>query len=592
MAIAIGIGLALSKKANQSVSEFFVANRGLPWWVVGTSIVATTFAADTPLAVSGLVRKQGIYQNWIWWNALLGGMLCTFFYAKLWRRAEILTDAELIELRYSGKKASLLRGLVAFYRGVILNSVVMGWVILAMAKLSEILLGWPKTLSVALLIFLAFFYTALSGFWGVVLTDLVQFVIAMIGAVALAWFSVKEVGSLATLKQRLLTEVPNGASTLSFIPNFQTASELAILTFAVALTLQWWANGEGNGYLAQRLFAAKDERHSVFASLWFNFAHYALRPWPWIIVGLASLVLFPPLTGHPTFVNESLLSDGEYLSWLLHRDPERAYPIMIAKFLPSGLRGIMVASLLAAFMSTMDTHLNWGASYLVNDLYRRFIAPGRSEKHYLNVARFGMFGLMLTAGGVALLSKTIADAWLYIFALGAGSGFVLLLRWYWWRINAWSEISALIGSFILASGKLLLPLFGLFLSDSTVKKLELFYSPEYFPIRLIAIIAAVGAIWLTVTFLTKPEPLEKLEAFYRKVRPGGWWGPIEERCSEIRGAKLGKLWLGWGLGAVGIYSALFGIGKLCLSEPLAGAIWLAITAICAAALWKLFPQLE
>ncbi len=584
---ALGIGIFLTRRASKNTEEFFIAGRNLPWWIVGTSIVATTFAADTPLAIAGLVRSEGIYKNWIWWNALLGGMLCTFFYAKLWRRAGILTDAELIELRYSGKKATFLRGLIAVYRGVIINSVVMGWVILAMAKLSEVLLGWPKLTSIAILITIAFIYTALSGFWGVVLTDLVQFAMAMTGSIALAWIAIDKIGGIGAIKIKLAQYTAENPQLLNFAPDFSTASKLAILTFATALTLQWWANGEGNGYLAQRFFSAKNEKHALFASLWFNFAHYALRPWPWILVGITSLFFFPPFREINQIITPELLNSREYLSAIATLDPERSYPMMIDLLLPTGLKGLLIASLLAAFMSTIDTHLNWGSSYLINDIYRRFIAPDKDERHYVLAARITMLLLMATAGTVALMSETISDAWLYIFVLGSGTGFVLLLRWYWWRINAWSEISALLTALLIASGKLLLPILENILSPNVLHTLEKFYSSEYFPIRLIATVTITAAVWLTTTLLTEPEPTEKLEKFYKKVQPGGWWRPIQKKINKpFSGNSAGQMWLGWAVGSIGIYSALFGIGKIFVGTPLESAFWLSLSAYSSWVLWR------
>jgi SSS family solute:Na+ symporter len=507
-------------------------------------------------------------------------MLCVFFFARLWRRAGILTDAELIELRYDGKSAPKLRGFMAIYRGVLINCVVMGWVILAMAKICEVMLGWPKVTSIIVLLLIAFIYTAMSGFWGVVITDLVQFIMAMTGSVALAGVVLWHIGGASEMVKQVAATPGVSPKVFDIVPDLSTASQMAILTFIVSLSLQWWANGEGNGYLAQRLFAAKNERHSMLAALWFNFVHYVLRPWPWIIVGLASLYYFPPLMPQQDLVIlPALLEDRAYLLYQLSLDPELAYPQMIVQFLPIGLRGLMVASLLAAFMSTMDTHLNWGASYLVNDLYKRFVRKDAAPTHYVNASRIFMAALMLLAGVVAWHSKSIEGAWIFIFVLSAGSGFVLLLRWYWWRINVWSEISAIIASLMFAIGNWLakpLAALGLISSDMMFK-IEYFYSSQMFAVRLIAIVLIVTPIWLIVTMLTRPVSQSHLESFYRRVYPGGWWKPIALLCPDITTEKVRYNWLSWLAGVVCLYSGLFGVGMFCLARYPEAIAWTALS---------------
>lgn len=575
--VAFAIGAYYTKRASQSIDEFFVAGRNLPWWIAGTSIVATTFAADTPLAVSGLIRSHGIFRNWIWWNVLMGGMLCVFFFARLWHRAGILTDAELIELRYEGRPASFLRGCMALYRGVLINCVVMGWVMLAMAKICEVMLGWPKVLSIAVLMLIAFIYTAMSGFWGVVVTDLVQFGMAMVGSFALAGIVLWHMGGASGLVTQVAATPGVSPQVFDMVPSFQTSAQMALLTFIVSLTLQWWSNGEGQGYLAQRLFSCKNETHSVLAALWFNFAHYVLRPWPWIIVGLASLYFFPPFSlSAQNFLAPELLDDHSYLLYRMSVDPELAYPEMMVRFLPIGLKGLMVASLLAAFMSTMDTHLNWGASYIINDLYKRFWVKDASAAHYIQVSRIAMFVLMILAGLTAWVSKSIESAWIFIMVLGAGSGFVLLLRWYWWRINAWSEISAILASLIIATGHVLVqPILALgWFSPATRDAIQSFYSKEMFAVRLIAITVIVTVIWVVVTFLTRPVSSAHLEHFYRRVRPGGWWSPLTSRCPDVQQDAARYGWLGWIAGVTSIYAGLFGVGMLCLARYWEGVLWL------------------
>jgi len=558
-ALALAIGVYFSKRASKNIGEFFIAGRNLPWWIAGTSIVATTFAADTPLVVSGLVRTHGIAGNWLWWNILMGSMFATFFYARLWRRANVLTDVELIEIRYAGKPASILRGSLALYRSVLLNCITIGWVMQAMVKISAAFLPWPKGVLIPAALGLVLLYSALSGFWGVVMTDLVQFVIAMVGSITLAVISMNNVGGVAALKEKL-TAVPSFTSeTLSFAPQVG-AGQLALFTFVVYIGVQWWATGtaEGGGYIAQRLFSTKNERHSVLASLWFTFAHYALRPWPWIIVGLVSMVVFVDLPADQA---------------------ESAYPKMLMEFLPVGLRGLMIASLFAAFMSTMDTQLNWGASYLINDFYRRFIRKDASDRHYVFVSRIAMVAIAIVGGTVAYFTTSIANAWRFLFTLTSGVGLVLLLRWYWWRINAWSEISALVASGIVATVLNLWPRFS---------------GTDLFPMRLVITTGVSTVVWVTVTFLTPPVPKEHLKSFYRRIRPGaGFWGPIKRLVPEIQVENRGLRDLGcWIGGVVSVYSAMFGIGKLLLGEPWLGVAMLAVSGIAAAMILRTVAQGE
>ncbi|MBN1341436.1 MAG: Na+:solute symporter [Phycisphaerae bacterium] len=549
--VAFGIGIYFSKRASQNMDEFFVAGRNLPWWLAGTSIVATTFAADTPLAVSGFVRSKGIYANWFWWSALMGGLLCVFFYARMWRRAGIITDMEFIELRYEGKAASSLRAFMSVYGGVLQNCIIMGWVMLAMAKILDVMLGWPKVTSITVLVVMALFYTVLSGFWGVVMTDLVQFIMAMAGSIALAVIVMVKMGGPAEMVRQVADAPGVDLKVFHMVPDFKTATHLAITTFVIQVTFQWWGGGQGGGYLAQRLFATRSERDSVLAALWFNFAHYVLRPWPWIIVGLASLVYFPQTQGV---------------------DPELGYPQMMARFLPTGLRGLMVASLLAAFMSTIDTQLNWGASYLINDLYKRFFVRSASARHYVNASRVAMLILIVLGALTAWKMDSISGAWIYLTVLTAGAGFVGLLRWYWWRVNPWSEISALLSSLILANANHLIAVLHRlgFVSTVAMDKVRWFHSEDLYSIRMAIIIIICTAIWVVVTYLTHPTSDAHLEAFYRRVRPAGWWRPVADRCPEVPRESAAWGWAGWLSGIVCIYTGLFGIGYLCLGHTLSG----------------------
>ena len=540
---ALGLGLYYAKRAGSNINEFFISGRNLPWWLAGTSMVATTFAADTPLAVTGLVVKDGIAGNWFWWNLVLSGMLATFLFSRLWRRAEIITDVELTELRYSGRSASLLRGFRAVYVALPINCITMGWVILAMQKIIVLTFDLPPTTSwkiIAVLVcmLIAGIYCALSGFWGVVITDLVQFGMAMVGSITLAIIAISKIGGINTLKTQLATIHGADHTILNFLPDL-SLGEGAILTFGVYLGMQWWAaNGDGSGYITQRMFAAKDERNSLLATLWFTVAHYILRPWPWILVALVSMVVYPNL-----------------------EDPEAGYPMLMLDYLPVGILGLMMAAFLAAFMSTIDTHLNWGASYLVNDFYKRFFKTDADDRHYVIVSRIAVVLIMVIAGGTSLFMDSITGAWKFLTALNAGIGLVLILRWYWWRINAWSEISAIIASAVVTSIVFILPQTR---------------GEDNFAIQMLIIVPISTIVWLIVTFLTSPVSTEQLTAFYERVRPsGGWWAPVA-RQTEIKpnAAEGGPALVNWLLGSACIYCTLFAFGKFVLGSYEVGLIFL------------------
>ncbi|MBI4435836.1 MAG: Na+:solute symporter [Candidatus Omnitrophica bacterium] len=560
--LSLSIGLYYTKRATGSLTEYFVAGRTLSWWLAGTSIVATSFAADTPLAIAGIVRTRGIQGNWYWWSGLMGGMLCVFFYARLWRRARILTDVEFVELRYGGKAASLLRLFHALYRSTLFNCVTMGWVILAMTKIVHELLGWDKAFSVGILVFVTLIYTLLSGLWGAVVTDFFQFIWAMLGCIMLAVIVVVKTGGPAALAMKsvaaaktlsaseTLSKVVAPDQLLGFVPS-PGATKLAVFSFFVFIFFQWLGGGEGGGFLAQRLFSTKNEKHSMLAVLWYNFAHYAVRPWPWIIVGLGSLIYFPNIA-----------------------DPESSYPKMMVLFLPVGLKGFLVAAFLAAFMSTITTHLNWGASYLINDVYKRFVKKDAPERHYVFMSQVATFMMAVLAGLTAWRMKSIYEAWLFIQLLMVGTSLVVLLRWYWWRVNAWSEVSAMISSLFISL---------------TLEKAPYFRSiqgPDYYAVRLVITLGLCTVIWLVVTFLTKPVEQKQLEEFFRHVRPGGFWGPIARKCKDIK-----KLHLGWPevtnffLGTICIYASLFSIGWLVMGQYRLG---LMAAALCAVSGWAMF----
>ena len=435
-------GLYFARRASRQTDEFFLGGRSMPWWLLGTSMVATTFSTDTPNLVTDLVRTGGVSENWIWWAMGISGMCTVFFYAQLWRRSNILTDVGFYELRYSGRPAAFLRGFRALYLGIFFNVMIMATVTLAAIKIGGILLGVSKYEVILIAGTVTALYSATSGLWGVVVTDLLLFIVAMTGSLAAAYYAVQqpEVGGL----NGLFTN-PELAGKLALLPDFTDLHSAAAI-FIIPIAVQWWstwypgAEPGGGGYVAQRMLAAKDESHALKATLWFNLAHYALRPWPWIIVALASLIVYPTLdsiqaafpTVDPSIVRHDL-----------------AYPAMLV-FLPSGLLGLVVASLAAAYMSTISTHLNWGASYIIDDWYRRFVSPDREDRHYLRLARLATIGLIVLAGIVSLWLENALQAFQILLQIGAGTGLVFLLRWFWWRINAWSEISAMIISFLIA----------------------------------------------------------------------------------------------------------------------------------------------
>jgi len=561
-ALNLAIGLYYARRARGSTTEFFLSGRNVPWWLAGTSMVATTFSADTPLVVTGMVARYGIAGNWLWWNMAASGMLTVFVYARLWRRAGVMTDVEFAELRYSGKPAAFLRGFRALYLGIPINCIVMGWVNLAMLKILQVTLGLDAAgalwVLVAMLAFTAF-YTTLAGLWGVLVTDLVQFVLKMGMVLALAYYAVRATGGLAALedKVRQLDAAAGGGSRLAFFPSTDSAWMPAITLF-VYLGVSWWASWYpgaepgGGGYVAQRIFSAKNERHGLFATLWFNIAHYAMRPWPWILTALASLVLYPTL-----------------------EDKESGYvrTLMDPNVFPPALRGIMLAAFCAAYMSTIGTQLNWGASYVVNDFYRRFLRRARTEREYVVVSQAVTVGLMLLSIYVTLHLASIEQAWKLLIVTGAGTGTVLLLRWFWWRINAWSEVSAMA---VAAVVSLYLQLGLKWDSDR----------PRDFAYIMIVTVAATTIAWLAATWMTPPEPAETLHAFYRRVRPHGrGWAPIAAAAGlpEASGSLGGEL-LNAFLGCVLVYAALFGVGEMLLRSAVRGGLLLIVSALAAAAI--------
>jgi solute:Na+ symporter, SSS family len=549
----IAVGLYLRKRATSTTEEFFIGGRKVAWWLAGTSMVATTFAADTPLAVTGLVASYGIAGNWLWWNMLMSGMLTVFFYARLWRRAGVMTDVEFAEIRYGGRPAAFLRGFRALYLGLPINCIIMGWVNLAMVKILMLVFDITKLQALAIVLgimLLTAMISAMSGLWGVLVTDLFQFVLKMGMMILLAWFAVRAVGGMDVLIQKLLeldaVKAIGGegqGSILSFIPDVGSAW-MPMLTFAVYLSVNWWATWYpgaepgGGGYIAQRILSARDEKNSLMATLWFNIAHYAVRPWPWIITALCSLVLYPNLVDRES---------GFIMTFI---DPS---------VFPSALRGVMLAAFAAAYMSTINTQLNWGASYLINDFYRRFLVRRSTEKHYVLASQAATVLIMLLSCVVTYYQDSIAGAWKFLIAVGAGTGSVLLLRWFWWRLNAWSEVAAMGASFLVSMT--LQFYFGMDSDD-----------PWQFAWIVIITVVSSTVVWLTVTFATAPEKEDVLLSFYRRVRPGSsFWGPIACKATDVsvKNDHAGNL-LDWVCGCVLVYMTLFGIGKLLFGQLLIG----------------------
>ena len=524
-------------------------------------MVATTFAADTPLAITEFVRGPGIWQNWFWWNLLMGSLLGVFLFSRLWRRAEVLTDNELLEIRYSGKPAAFLRAFKAGYFSILYNFIVMGWVINAMASVVSVMLNMDKWTAVWLCVFIALVYAILSGFWGVVVTDLVQFCIAMFGSIALAIIALDHVGGMDNLLLKLSQLMGSDAvneNTLKFIPpvpdaayNTSTFWESPFSKFLIFITVMWWSHHgtDGGGYIIQRMSSAKNERHALLATLWFNLAHYALRVWPWIIVAVVSIVMFPMI---PASYSELGVKAG--------------YPLVMNSLLGPGLKGILIVSFLAAFMSTIDTHLNWGASYLINDVYKRFFKPNESEKHYVFIGKIITVVLMILAAFTALKMQSISKAWEFIFSMGAGIGLVLILRWFWWRINAWSEITALATSIIIT---ITLELIAWSQTISAGETYSLFgAAPVLFGItlqvhhKLMIIVPCAIIAWVSVTFMTRPEPSDQLKIFYERVQPGGWWAPITKDFEHTVQPVSKGIIVQWIAGIMMIYGFTFGIGNL------------------------------
>lgn len=559
--IVLAIGIIVSKKSGKNTSEYFLSNRSLPWWLLGFSMVATTFSTDTPNLVTDIVRNNGVSGNWVWWAFLLTGLLTVFVYAKLWRKSDVQTDMEFYDLRYGGKPARFLRGFRSIYLGVIFNVMAMAAVTLAAIKIGQVMLGLNPIQTVLIAGSITVVFSTLGGFRGVVYTDFILFFVAIFGAVGAAYYLVNlpEIGGLSKLIQH-----ENVIGKLSFFPDFSD-TEALIGIFIIPLAVQWWsswypgAEPGGGGYIAQRMLAAKNENHAVGATLFFNIMHYALRPWPWILVALASLVLYPDLASIQTAfpnVEESKLGH------------DLAYSAMLTK-LPSGLLGLVLASLGAAYMSTISTHLNWGSSYIVNDFYKQKINKKASEKQLVNVGRLSTIFLMVFSALFALFLTNALQLFDIILMFGAGTGLIFILRWFWWRINAWSEISAMFASGMISILLNFTSLSTLLFDHQTNNEIfieGIFPAWSKFPI----VVLITSLIWVTVTFLTKPETDETLRKFYKKTTPGGpGWARIINTFPDASfiDNETKKKWtvpsgiLAMILGCFMVYGAMFATGN-------------------------------
>ena len=584
--ITLVLGLYFRRKSGQSTADYFVSGREVSWWLAGTSMVATTFAADTPLAVSGLVYTQGVAGNWLWWSFLPSGMMTVFLFARLWRRSGLITDVQFAELRYHGKPAAFLRGFRAVYLGLLMNCLILGWVTKAMTSIISTSLGISdaKALGICVFFLMPFtgIYVSLGGLWGVLWTDLFQFILKMAIVIVVAWYGVRAVGGMPQLLAQLAAKRaqagPQASDITGLLPDFsrgltgEALWTLPVITFVVHLAVQWWAfwypgaEPGGGGYIAQRIFSARDERHGLLSVLWFNLAHYALRPWPWILTALAAVVLYPGLA-----------------------QPERGYMLVATQHTPHALLGILLAGFMAAFMSTVATQLNWGSSYLVEDFYRRFVKKDASEAHYVNASRIATIFLVVAAAWVSMQLQSVSEGWKIVLELGAGTGGVYLLRWYWWRVNAWSEISAMAAALVAT---LALHSHALWLAIAGRPEPFSGSDPVVFAKTTLCTTGVTTLVWLLVTMLTPAEPGQTLVDFYRRVRPDvRGWRPI----AKVSGVEeitqdLGKNLASWLTGCVFVYAALFCIGQLCFGRTTSAIALGAVCAASGATLYRLMPK--
>ena len=571
--LSLVIGVIVSKKSGKDVTEFFLSGRKMPWWLLGISMVATTFSADTPNLVTDIVRTNGVAGNWVWWAFLLTGMLTVFVYAKLWRRSEVLTDLEFYELRYSGKGAAFLRGFRAFYLGAVFNVLIMASVCLAGIKIGGALLGLSPVETLLISCAITVIYSSIGGLRGIIITDFFQFILAMV-ATFWAAYEIVNLPQVAGLTN--LLNHPDVIPKLNLIPDIAD-TDLFIAVFIIPLAVQWWAvwypgaEPGGGGYVAQRMLSAKDEKNAIWATLLFNFMHYAVRPWPWILIALASIVVFPNLESLQVAFPNTIVGN------------DLAYPAMIS-FLPSGLLGLLVASLIAAFMSTISTHLNWGSSYLVHDFYRRFFVKDKTEAHYVFVGRVFTVLLMVFSAFFALFLNNSLQAFGIILQIGAGTGLIFILRWFWYRVNVYSELTAMIVSFVVALAfEFIIP------NNFSVEE------------KLIIGVTITTISWLIVTMITPPSSMDTLQNFYKKIQPGGpgWKKVIEE--SESKGISITGKKEKWDVpsgilcmlfGSISVYSILFGIGYILYSQTTTGIIFLTISVVSIIALMKFWKRLS
>jgi solute:Na+ symporter, SSS family len=532
------VGIMLTRRAGKSIEHFFVGGRGMPWWLLGVSMAATNFSIDTPIAITNLVAKEGIGGVWFFWASAISALLVTFLFARLWRRAGVLTDAEIIEQRYSGRPAAALRLFKGFYFGIIFNVFIMGWVFLALTKVMEGVTDLETSLVLWVATILVFVYTVASGFYGVVLTDFFQYFIAFAGSILLAGYAVAEVGGLEALVDKLHTHPDLSPTVTNFFPSLSADSMMPVSMFMVYMMVQWWAHkyADGGGKHIQRMLSAKNENHSMAAAFFFSFVNYALQIWPWILTALCALVLFGKLP-----------------------DPEMGYPMMMARVLPTGLLGLVVVCLVGAFMSTIDTHLNLGASYMINDVYKRFIRTQGSDQHYVLMSRLMMAVLLVLAVILSLYINSVEQAWKFLLTFASGAGLTWIVRWFWWRANAWTEFAGMLASGIVAT-----------VLQVTVPDLSYSW-------KLLITVSITTVIWLTVTFLTAPVDDEVLAAFVRRIRPGSpGWRAVCERHNIQQLPFLGQALTQWAVALVCLFSLNFGIGSLLLQKTTTGLLLLTL----------------
>ncbi len=538
MAFSLILGLYFTRRASSSTDEFFLSGRSLPWWLAGTSMVATTFSSDTPLYVTGLVRSHGIYENWQWWCFVISGMLSVAVFARLWKSAGVMTDVELTEMRYSGRAASILRGFKAIYFSLFIHTIIKAQVILAMAKILDVSLGWSKWQAIFISSGVTIVYSMMSGYWGVIVTDFFQFIISMTGAVLIAYIAVERSGGLDMLSARIDSIHGSNQHYTDFFPPMDGGIfSLPVLMFIAYMGMSWWSkySSDGGGVIVQRMVSSKDERHAIGATLYFNIANYALRSWPWILAAVASLVLYPSV-----------------------RDHESVYPMMVVDLLPQGFRGLVLASFFAAFMSTLSTYLNLSSVYFINDFYRRFVKRDETERHYIFITRISILVLSLITAVATYYATSIVEVFKFLIAFGSGTGLVYIARWYWWRVNAWSEISAMAASTLISS------------------YIYVFHPALPFYAKLFLIILFSTLVWVAVTLLTKPVDERVLMDFYRRVRIGGiGWRPVERKIQDLQGRRLYLSVRDWLYGCAFIYGITLGVGMLFFNRVTEGVMYIA-----------------